>query len=720
MPAAIGQLNPQQQAAVTASTRHTLVIAGAGSGKTRVLVQRCIWLMQNQHLAPHQILAVTFTNKAAKEMRQRIENEVDLPLPGLWCGTFHSLCHRLLRQHHDLAGLPETFQILDQDDQQRCIKKIQKEMGLDEAQWPAKKTQAMINKFKEQGIRAAHAFQDNTHYAKTMGAVYQHYESHCQTSAWVDFAELLLKTVECFEHNQTLRTQYHERFQHLLIDEFQDTNILQYRWIQNLCGPQTRITAVGDDDQSIYSWRGAKMDHLLKFKDDFKDVEVIRLEQNYRSTATILKAANHLIACNVQRMGKTLWTEGSSGDNIARYNAYNEFDEAQYLCHQIQAAQQDGSDLSDIAILYRSNAQSRIIEEHLTRAGLPYRVYGGLRFFERAEIKDALGYLRLIARRSDDGAFERIVNTPTRGIGHATLTQLRNTARAQNSSLWDAAAHCVNTQQLSTRSLHALTRFMQLIEALDHDTQHQTLSDICTHVTEHSGLIAAMQQDRSHRGESKVENLYELAHATRGYTAQTPELTPLIDFLSHISLDQGDLHATQPAASVQLMTLHAAKGLEFSTVFLVGLEEGLFPHQMCLQDPKQLEEERRLCYVGMTRAMKTLHLTHAECRRIHGQESFQRPSRFITEIPEEFIDSVRIKHTSPLPQQPAPHTRNSQTHTASTEPSCTLGQHVHHEYFGEGTVLNCEGQDPHTRIQVVFEKHGVKWLMLSQAPLTFK
>ncbi|HYF97500.1 MAG TPA: DNA helicase II, partial [Coxiellaceae bacterium] len=618
----LDKLNEAQQQAVAAPTGHLLVLAGAGSGKTRVLVHRIAWLLQKEGFSPLSILAVTFTNKAAHEMRSRIEDLCQLPTHRMWVGTFHGLAHRFLRQHWQEANLPQAFQILDADDQLRLLKRIHKSLQLDETHWPPKQSQWFINKNKEEGLRARHLNPHESLFMETMCKIYNHYEELCQRSGLVDFCELLLRSLETLQNNPELCQHYQTRFQHILVDEFQDTNNIQYSWLRLLAGNNGFLMAVGDDDQSIYSWRGAKIENLHRFTRDFSPVNTIRLEQNYRSTGTILSAANAVIENNANRLGKKLWTEGANGEAISLYSAYNERDEAYYVVARIRDCLQQGYQRSDIALLYRSNAQSRVLEEALLGANIPYRIFGGQKFFDRAEIKDALGYLRLIANRQDDAAFERIVNVPARGIGDTTLLSLREYARVHQLSLWETTQQMLNAQALSNRAASALHNFLQLIEQSATATQDMNLAAQTEFVLQASGLMELYRQDRTERGQSRVENLEELITATRQFTPDQNEaetLSPLGAFLAHVALETGENQAEAHTDSVNLMTLHAAKGLEFPVVFLCGMEEGLFPHKMSSEELNGLEEERRLCYVGMTRAMKKLYLSFAESRYLNGR-----------------------------------------------------------------------------------------------------
>ncbi len=713
--ALLDSLNAPQREAVTAEPQHLLILAGAGSGKTRVLVHRMAWLISQNNLSPYQLLAVTFTNKAAHEMRGRIESLLGLPLSNMWVGTFHGLSHRLLRAHWKDAGLPETFQILDSDDQYRLIRRIHKNLNLDETKWAPKQSQWFINKQKEEGHRA-NQVPDNqdSYFVETLLRVYKAYEEICQRSGLVDFSELLLRSLELLQHSDTIRPHYQERFRHILVDEFQDTNAIQYAWLRLLAGNHNLLMAVGDDDQSIYSWRGAKIENIQRFTKDFPGTKTIRLEQNYRSTQTILDAANAVIENNTKRLGKKLWTDSARGDLIGLYTAFNERDESYYIISCIEEWMQHGRKASEIAVLYRSNAQSRVLEERLIDRQIPYRIYGGLKFFDRAEIKDALAYLRLIANRHDDAAFERVVNTPTRGIGSTTLTTVRTSARDNATSLWDAAAHLINNQLLPARACGALKCFLDLIESMDRETQSLTLMEQTDHALKHSGLMEFYKKDRSEKGLSRAENLEELVNATSQFTSTETNLPPLAAFLSHVALETGEEQSNPYTDCVSLMTLHAAKGLEFPLVFISGMEEDLFPHRMSIDEPNGLEEERRLCYVGMTRAREKLILTYAESRQLHGIEKFSQPSRFIYEIPTELLATVR-----PVPKISRPQMNSFQPTVVEpvNEDGLSVGQRVTHKKFGRGIIVSCEGRDEHARVQVKFDQHGAKWLVASYANL---
>ena len=712
----LDDLNDAQREAVSAAPGPLLVLAGAGSGKTRVLTHRVAWLVGVEGVSPHSILAVTFTNKAAAEMRGRIETMLQVPVGGMWIGTFHGLSHRLLRTHWREANLPQAFQILDSEDQLRVIRRLMKGLNMDEAYWPPKQAMWFINGHKEEGRRPKDIGESNDPTQRELRRVYAAYEETCQRSGLVDFAELLLRVYEMLRDNETMRAHYQARFRHVLVDEFQDTNRIQYAWLRLFVGPERNLFVVGDDDQSIYGWRGAKVENILKFDNDFPGTRVIRLEQNYRSTGTILKAANAVIGNNTGRLGKNLWTAGEVGEPIQFYTAYTDFDEARFVVDRIQDWSAQGHARAECAVLYRSNAQSRLFEERLINEGIPYRVYGGLRFFERTEIKDALAYLRLMASRHDDSSFERVVNLPTRGIGAKTVDAVRERARGEKISLRDSAQKMLAGAGLPARAREALHGFLQLIERLAGETAGLTLGETVEHMLAGSGLVEHYKKEKGEKAESRVENLEELINAARGYEHDEAEgLDPLSSFLAHAALEAGEGQAEAWEDCVQLMSLHSAKGLEFPLVFLTGLEEGLFPHQHSLQDPTRLEEERRLCYVGMTRARRQLVLTQAELRRLHGNEHYTSPSRFLGEIPEELIQEIRAK-----PAVSSYPTAKLATGLPPQEPPAggmRLGSRVRHGTFGDGVVLRYEGQGPHARVQVNFEAAGTKWLVIGYANL---
>ena len=723
----LNNLNDAQRQAVTAEPGNLLVLAGAGSGKTRVLVHRIAWLIQIEGLSPGSILAVTFTNKAANEMRLRIEELLERPIGGMWVGTFHGLAHRLLRSHWQEAGLPEKFQILDSDDQLRLIKRINQNLGLDDGRWPAKQCQWFINQQKDEGLRAANLEHFGDEFQKTMISVYQAYEQACERGGMVDFGELLLRSHELWLRQPGLLAYYQQRFTQILVDEFQDTNAVQYAWLRVLAGNSGKVTAVGDDDQSIYGWRGARIENIQQFTQDFAPATLIRLEQNYRSTGTILKAANEVIAHNTGRLGKELWTDGAEGEAISIYAAYNEQDEARFICDQIEQWVRQGNRRDEAVILYRSNAQSRELEEALLRINMPYRIYGGFRFYERLEIRNALGYLRLASNRGDDAAFERIINTPVRGIGNVTLETLRAMARTANVSLWDAAMRAVNTAQLSGRALLSVQAFMELINRMDEYSATHELHETMDYVIRQSGLIPHHEKEGGEKALSRIENLEELINAAKAFEPQPlvpgEELTQrdyIGGFLDKAALDAGDTQADAYEDAVQLMTLHSAKGLEYPLVFIAGMEEGLFPHKMSTDTLEGLEEERRLCYVGITRAMRKLYLCHAESRRMHGDESLSRPSRFLREIPAGLKQEVRLKGQISRAGSWAGSANSMSLHgglSSERAPALNLGQRVRHPKFGEGVVLSSEGNGTNARIQVNFDDVGGKWLVMAYARL---
>ncbi|MEA5445077.1 DNA helicase II [Gammaproteobacteria bacterium AB-CW1] len=713
--AILDPLNDAQRQAVTAPAGPVLVLAGAGSGKTRVLVHRIAWLMQVEGVSPLGVMAVTFTNKAAAEMRGRIESLLSAPAGTMWVGTFHGLAHRLLRLHWREAGLREGFQILDAEDQQRMIRRLLRALEIDDGRWPPRQIQWFINARKDEGLRARHVADNGDPVQRHFLRVYHAYEEACERAGVVDFAELLLRAHELLRDNADILRHYQQRFRHVLVDEFQDTNAIQYAWVRLITGKTGHPFIVGDDDQSIYGWRGAKIENLQRFREDFPDPLVVRLEQNYRSTGLILRAANALITHNPDRLGKNLWTEGEEGEPVTLYAAYNERDEAQYVVESLRQYLRDGGARSDIAILYRSNAQSRVFEELLMAESIPYRVYGGLRFFERQEIKDALAYLRLIANRDDDPSFERVANVPTRGVGQRTMEQLRSHARAMGGSLWAAAHDLVSSGRISSRAGSALQRFAQLVDGMAADTADLDLHEQVDHVIQASGLYGHYGKEKGEKADARLENLDELVTAAQGYEPDPLEetLPPLAAFLSHAALESGEGQSEAWEDCVQLMTLHSAKGLEFPLVFLTGMEDGLFPHQRSIQDPDGIQEERRLCYVGMTRAMKHLYLSYAERRRLHGSENYGVPSRFLAEIPAECLHEVR-----PRVQVSRPAVAGSGLMDAGRPADgITLGSRVRHAAFGEGVVLNREGDGPQARIQVNFEGVGAKWLVLAYANL---
>ena len=723
----IDPLNDAQREAVCAPPGHYLVLAGAGSGKTRVLTHRIGWLNQVERVPPWAILAVTFTNKAAGEMRARLDALIPGGTQGLTVGTFHGIAHRLLRRHWREAGLPETFQILDADDQLRLVKRVVAGLGLDDAKFPPRQASWQINNWKDEGKRPDSIEHRDHPVTHTFVNIYKAYEDACRRAGLVDFAELLLRAHELWLKNPAVLEHYQQRWRYLLIDEFQDTNTLQYAWIRVLAGSTGQVFVVGDDDQAIYGWRGAKVENVQQFLRDFPGAKTIKLEQNYRSTSTILKAANSVIARNGSHLGKQLWTAGEDGERIALYAAYNEQDEARFVIERIREYIAEHGHAKDCAILYRSNAQSRNFEEQLTQRNIKYRVYGGQRFFERAEVKDALAYLRLSANRHDDAAFERAVNTPPRGIGDRTLDALRRRARGDNTSMWEAVlAELGSGSELAGRAKNAVKAFLTLIDEmaqtfLGHGSDEAlTLAEQIDHAITHTGLRDFYEKDSRGNAESRVENLDELVNVASRFEPTQEDidagLSELSAFLSHATLEAGENQGEAWDDCVQLMTLHSAKGLEFPVVFLVGMEEGLFPSQRSVDDEGRLEEERRLAYVGITRAREKLFVTHAESRRMHGTEMLARPSRFLGEIPAELIDEVRprVQVTRPMYAGRPRETSSSLEETLPVK----LGQRVSHPSFGEGIVLSAEGNGAHTRLQVNFEGAGSKWLVAAYANLT--
>src|SRR5579863_6997509 len=711
------QLNPAQREAVTAEAKPTLVLAGAGSGKTRVLVHRIAWLMQVEQVSPFGILAVTFTNKAAGEMRARVERLMGGSAGGMWIGTFHSIAHRLLRQHWREAGLPQTFQILDAEDQHRLIRRLLKNLEIDESRYPPRQAQWYINSRKDDGLRAKNIPASEDPFQATLLKVYRAYEVACERGGLVDFAELLLRAHELWLKNEGLLEHYRRRFRHILVDEFQDTNTIQYASVRMLAGEQGIPFVVGDDDQSIYAWRGAKIENILRFEKDFPGTRVIKLEQNYRSTGNILKAANALIAHNSTRLGKNLWTAGSDGAPLHVYAAYNEQDEAQFVIERIKHWQETGGVRRDVAVLYRSNAQSRVFEERLMLEAIPYRVYGGLRFFERQEIKDGLAYLRLLENRDDDASFERVINVPTRGIGAKSLDLLRDTAKRDQLSLWKALQSLLEDKSQPVRVTGAFAKFAKLLYDMDTAVRGLQLFEQVDHVLHESGLVEHYKAEKGERGEARVENLEELVSAERSFLPEELEgMTALSAFLSHAALEAGEGQAEAWEDCVQLMTLHSAKGLEFPLVFICGMEDGLFPHERSADDLEGLEEERRLCYVGMTRAMQELYLSYAEQRRLHGVDNYGVPSRFLRELPTGLVEEIR-----PRVQVARAYGGSAPTATAYRSSGPTglhLGQRVSHPTFGEGVVLYYEGDGPQARVQVNFKSAGSKWLVVAYANLS--
>ena len=708
----IDPLNEPQRKAVTASSEPMLIIAGAGSGKTRVLTHRIAWLIKIENLSPHNLMAVTFTNKAAKEMKDRIESLLEIPVNNLWIGTFHGIAHRFLRRHAENVNLDKNFQIIDSDDQLRIIKRLMKNLNIDTDQYAPKELQYFINKKKDEGLRPNEIDGKNDSELIQEIAFYRSYQDICDQGSLVDFAELLLRTHELLAHNPDLLSHYQRKFKHLLIDEFQDTNVIQYAFMRLLVGQKGLPFVVGDDDQSIYRWRGAKMEHIDQYQKDYPNTKIVKLEQNYRSTANILNAANAVINNNEIRMPKELWTEDNSGELIKIFSAFNEREEAAFIMGKIEDWVNDGNKRSEIALIYRSNAQSRVLEEALINKSVPYKIYGGLRFFERLEIKDALAYLRLVYFQNDDASFERIVNKPTRGIGAKGLDMIRDIAKDKQTSLWEAANDICRDDKTG-KSYSKLSAFISLINKMKRETDTLEISEKIDHIINLSGLVELYEKEKGEKGFTRIENLSELVSAAKGFEGDE-DMSILDSFLAHAALEAGDEQANEWEDCVQLMTMHSAKGLEYPLVFMCGMEDGLFPHQRSMANPKNLEEERRLCYVGITRAKKILYLTYAEQRRLHGIDNFSPSSRFLDEIPKELTDEIRSNYqkTTYITQN----TKNYKTKFTSEAPF-QLGQRVLHKKFGEGTIMTYEGESAHARVQVNFDSFGSKWLVVSYANL---
>ena len=716
----LDSLNDRQRDAVSAEAGPILVLAGAGSGKTRVLTHRIAWVCEVGGLSPFSVLAVTFTNKAAAEMRSRVEALLGVSATAMWVGTFHGLAHRMLRAHWQAARLPQSFQILDSDDQLRMVKRVVRQLDLDEASWPPKQAQWYINHHKDEGLRANNIDPGNDPIQQQLREIYRLYQEHCERAGVVDFAELLLRALELIRDNDDLRVHYERRFQHILVDEFQDTNAIQYAWLRLLAGKHTPIFVVGDDDQSIYGWRGARIENIQHFERDFGQSQTIRLEQNYRSTGTILKAANALIDHNRGRLGKELWTESGDGEPILYYSAYNERDEARFVIDRIDDWVAQGRSRNEVAVLYRSNAQSRQFEEVLITRGMPYRVYGGLRFFERAEVKDTLAYLRMLSNPMADHAFERTVNHPPRGIGQKSIDIIRSYAVEHSLSLWSASLALLESGQLTPRAGASLQSYVDIIQAMQTELLPQGLDQQIKQCIEESGLKTHFEKDKTEKGEARLENLQELAGAGKSFEIEADlddeNMSTLDAFLAHAALEAGEGQADAWEDCVQLMTLHSVKGLEFPLVFLVGMEEGLFPHQRSAEEPGRMEEERRLCYVGITRAREQLIVTSAEVRRLYGNESYNLASRFIREIPDDTMQEIRPKAQF---SRPTYHdTGNLGREQTEAETGLFVGQRVNHAKFGDGIILNLEGRGAGARVQVNFENAGSKWLMVDMAKLS--
>ena len=731
MTSLLSDLNPQQLEAIILPHQSVLVLAGAGSGKTRVLTTRIAYLIQSGQTSPQGILAVTFTNKAAKEMLTRITAMLPINVRGMWIGTFHGLCHRMLRAHHQDAGLLKTFQILDSTDQLAFIKRILKSLSADEKKFPPRQVQWFINNAKEAGLRAAYVTVEDA-FSRRMLEFYQAYEQQCHKEGVVDFAELLLRSYELLNRNEILCQHYRERFGHILVDEFQDTNPLQYQWLKLLAGVghknSSAVFAVGDDDQSIYAFRGAYTGNMRDFEHDFGISKVIKLEQNYRSHGHILDAANALIENNRERLGKNLWTAEGKGEPLRVYNAPNDFDEAAFVVDEVRTLHAEGIALSEIALLYRSNAQSRVLEHSLFNAAIPYRVYGGMRFFDRQEIKHALAYLRLIANPEDDSALLRVINFPARGIGVRSLEQLQEDARVQGSSLWTAALQKCGGEaailQKSSESLKGIAKFVHLIVTLRHSCSTLPLPQIVEYMLTHSELLIHYAKERE--GADRLENLNELINAATSFIHEA-ENDSLTEFLAHASLEAGEHQAGGGQDALQLMTVHAAKGLEFHSVFLSGLEEGLFPHENSLNEINGIAEERRLMYVAMTRARRRLYLSFAQSRMLHGQTRYHIASRFLDEIPQSCMKWLQ---SIPSMNQAAYDYNSDRQITAGFSRTTSfnqttfpgeewrIGQNVSHAKFGAGVIINYEGSGSEARVQVNFAQAGTKWLLIEYAKLT--
>ena len=716
-PPIVDGLNEKQQQSVALDEDiNALILAGAGSGKTRVLTHRIHYLVSTKNYHVDDILAVTFTNKAANEMKERLSDLLRRPIGRMWVGTFHSLAHRLLRTHPIEANLSPTFQILDAQDQFRIIKRLMKENGVDETKFPIKKVQWFINQQKDEGILPHEIDAGYNFFVKQSAKVFELYEKHCQVNDLVDFAGLLVKSYGLLKNNQSLLEHYQNKFRHILVDEFQDTNRIQYQFIKILHNQTNHVFCVGDDDQSIYGWRGAKIENIQKIENDFKPIQVIKLEQNYRSTGNILSASNALIANNQNRLEKSLWTESGDGDLINVLNARTETEEAQYVVGEIQTQFNQGRNLDECAILYRSNAQSRVFEESLIKQNLNYRIYGGLRFFERAEIKDAMGYIRLIENTSDNIAFERIVNFPTRGIGLSTIEKIRSYANENQTNLFQSSIAIVD--KLPSRAANALQSFIHLIEAISDSSKNLILNEKVDSILLQSGLMSHYANDKSDKAGSKRENLDELVTAATQYVHEEDnEMNETQGFIALATLDSSGESNQSNQSSVQLMTVHSAKGLEFPVVFLVGLEEDLFPSRQSKDEPHLLDEERRLCYVGMTRAMKSLTLSYASRRFLHGQSFYSLSSRFLDEIPKSFLNYIKNENTENSYQGYEKNTNLSNKMVATSDSIYSIGQVVKHAKFGLGTILNYEGNGDSMRLQINFQKAGTKWLISSYANL---
>jgi len=716
MPECLEELNPTQLAATTADRKSLLILAGAGSGKTRVLVNRTAWLIQQQQSSAGSIMSVTFTNKAANEMRDRLGAILDTNINRLWVGTFHGLAHRMLRKHWQAAGLPANFQIIDTEDQLRIIKGIYKRYSIDDEVWPPRKVLHFIQKHKDQDLRQT----SNSAQDQIVSHVFNQYQLYLDTNGLIDFADILLKAHLALQNKEVL-AEYQARFLHILVDEFQDTNNIQYEWLKLLAANCQTITIVGDDDQSIYGWRGAKIENMQRFLADFPTTEVIRLEQNYRSTNAILNCANALINNNQARMGKNLWTQAGEGEPVTVYSAYNETDEASFIVRTIRQRTESGDAYADVGILYRSNAQSRILEENLINARIPFKIYGGLRFFERAEIKDCLAYLKLACNLEDNSSFDRIINNPPRGIGQKTLDKIQSHAESTNSSHWQAVKSLLNDSTIVGKSQLGLAGFVKLIDKIQEDLD-RPLGDTIRYIVQTSGLLTYLQNQRGEKAQSRAANLEELVNACDDF-AHDPTVAgsnPAAEFLAYAALD-ATLDTNQQEHGVQLMTIHAAKGLEFKTVYICGLEEGLFPHHFSRDSEKQVEEERRLAYVGITRAKQKLYLCYASKRRMFGNDEQRKKSRFLDEIPQNLLEFEQKKVSISRAYNFESAVKNSPSRNLSNSPltknGFTVGQMVEHTKFGVGEVIDFEGNDDRARIKIHFSDGSYRWLVIAFAKL---
>ncbi|WP_392563940.1 DNA helicase II [Orbus wheelerorum] len=745
----LADLNQEQQNAVSTDSQYTLVLAGAGSGKTRVLVHRIAWLCLEKHYPAGSIFAVTFTNKAAAEMQERIQALIgEGHFNGMWVGTFHGLAHRLLRIFAKQAGLPTNFQLIDNDDQNRLIKRIFKERKIDEKQWSSKECVGFISTQKEHGLRAKDIAIDDPKTAMWQ-KIYIDYQAICDRVGYVDFSEIILRTYELLKNNQEALTYCHQRFSNILVDEFQDTNYIQYQLVKILSGHTANVMIVGDDDQSIYSWRGANADNLQLFINDYADTEIIRLEQNYRSTGSILQLANALIANNTNRLGKNLWTQSDLGEETAVYVGFNDIDEGRFVIGQIKKLHDDKVKYRDCAILYRNNAQSRLLEDTLLQTGIAYQIYGSIRFYERQEVKLALAYLRLLHDHNNDNALELVINTPTRGIGEVTLNKIRQLARTQNQSMWQTIIQAISMKAITPRQSSGLARFIELIQSIYQDVAALPFYQQLDRIIKVSGIYEMYEQEAGIKGQSRLENLDELVSAAEQFYQQHDKQTSkslnddeLVDvqnastlnvlelFLSYTSLEGKE--NKKNTDSVQLMTLHSAKGLEFDHVFIVGLEEGLFPAQRSIADPQKMEEERRLAYVGITRARKHLTLSLSELRRLYGKEERNLPSRFLAELPQALLQDLSYRRSANFSKSPSGDALNGNEQnkqfiderkasfikSESNNQGYTLGRKVVHKRFGEGTIINLDGEGEHRRVQIAFVNEGIKWLVIKLANLT--